>query len=291
MPDFDTSVPHIARVYDYWLGGKDNFAADRELGERTLQAYPNLVFSVRANRAFLARTVRFLAAEAGIRQFLDIGTGIPTASNTHEVAQRVAPECRIVYVDNDPIVLSHARALLTSKPEGACAYIDADLRDPDKILASAADTLDFSQPVALMLVAVMHFISDDSEASEIVNRLMDACAPGSFVTISHAASDIDAEQQTEMVRRLNQSVAEKATLRDRARVTRLFAGLELVEPSVVRVAEWRPGSQLEAASPTGLWEASRASPDGSAPAQRAMFELDLRTKLDSSSTSLGAQAS
>ena len=166
MPDFDTSVPHIARVYDYWLGGKDNFAADRELGERTLQAYPNLVFSVRANRAFLARTVRFLAAEAGIRQFLDIGTGIPANSNTHQVAQGVAPEARIVYVDNDPIVLSHARALLTSKPEGACAYIDADVHDPDKILASAADTLDFGQPVALMLVAVMHFISDDSEASK-----------------------------------------------------------------------------------------------------------------------------
>ena len=253
MPDFDTSVPHIARVYDYWLGGKDNFAADRELGERTLQAYPNLVFSVRANRAFLTRTVRFLAGEAGIRQFLDIGTGIPTNDNTHEVAQRVAPESRIVYVDNDPIVLSHARALLTSKPEGACAYLDADLRDPDKILASAADTLDFSQPTAVMLVAVMHFVNDDAEASAIVNRLMDACTPGSFVTISHAASDIDAEQQTEMVRRLNQSVAEKATLRDRAGVTRLFDGLELVEPGVVRVAEWRPDSQLEAASPTGLW--------------------------------------
>ncbi len=253
MPDFDPSVPHIARVYDYWLGGKDNFAADRELGERTLEAYPNLVFSVRANRAFLTRTVRFLAAEAGIRQFLDIGTGIPTNDNTHQVAQRVAPESRIVYVDNDPIVLSHARALLTSKPEGACAYLDADLRDPDKILASAADTLNFSQPVAVMLVAVMHFISDDTEASAIVNRLMGACAPGSFVTISHAASDIDAEQQTEMVRRLNQSVAEKATLRDRAGVTRLFDGLELVEPGVVRVAQWRPDSQFEAASPTGLW--------------------------------------
>ena len=145
MPDFDTSVPHIARVYDYWLGGKDNFAADRELGERTLQAYPNLVFSVRANRAFLTRTVRFLAAEAGIRQFLDIGTGIPTNNNTHQVAQRVAPEARIVYVDNDPIVLSHARALLTSKPEGACAYLDADLHEPDKILASTADTLDVAQ--------------------------------------------------------------------------------------------------------------------------------------------------
>ena len=253
MPDFDTSVPHIARVYDYWLGGKDNFAADRELGGQTLQAYPNLVFSVRANRAFLARTVRFLAGEAGIRQFLDIGTGIPTASNTHEVAQRIAPESRIVYVDNDPVVLSHAQALLKSNPQGACAYLDADLRDPDAIIAAAADTLDFGQPVAVMLIAVMHFVGDDAEASAIISRLMAACAPGSYVALSHAASDIDAEQQSEMVRRLNQSVAEKATLRDHAGVTRLFDGLDLVEPGLVRVSDWRPDSDLEAARPTGLW--------------------------------------
>jgi hypothetical protein len=253
MPDFDTSVPHIARVYDYWLGGKDNFAADRELGERTLQAYPNLVFSVRANRAFLARAVRFLAAEAGIRQFLDIGTGIPTANNTHEVAQHAAPDSRIVYVDNDPIVLSHARALLRSSRQGACAYLDADLRDPEAILATAAGTLDFTKPVAVMLIAVLHFIGDDAQARAIVSQLMDACVPGSFVVISHVGGDIDAEQQTEMVRRLNESVAEKATMRDRAGVTRLFDGLELAEPGVVRVADWRPGSDLEAASPTGLW--------------------------------------
>jgi len=252
MPDFDTSVPHIARVYDYWLGGKDNFAADRELGEQTLQAYPNLVHSVRANRAFLARTVRFLAGEMGIRQFLDIGTGIPTANNTHEVAQKIAPEARIVYVDNDPIVLSHAKALLKSNPKGACAYIDADLRDPDAIVAEAADTLDFGQPVAIMLIAVMHFIGDDAQASAIISRLTAACVPGSYVVISHAASDIDAEQQTEMVRRLNQSVAQKATLRDQAGITRLFAGLELVEPGVVRVSNWRPDSDLEAVRPTGL---------------------------------------
>jgi hypothetical protein len=253
MPDFDTGVPHIARVYDYWLGGKDNFAADRELGERTLQAYPNLALSVRANRAFLARAVRFLAAETGIRQFLDIGTGIPTANNTHEVAQREAAASRIVYVDNDPIVLAHAKSLLTSTPEGACAYLDADLRDPDAILTAAADTLDFSQPVAVMLIAVMHFIGDDAEATTIMNRLTGACVPGSFVTISHAASDIDAEQMAEMIRRLNQSSAEKTTLRDRAGVARLFNGLELVEPGVIRAAEWRPDSGLEAASPAALW--------------------------------------
>jgi hypothetical protein len=253
VASFDTSVPHIARVYDYWLGGTDNFAADRELGERTLQAYPNLAFSVRANRAFLARAVRFLAAEMGIRQFLDIGTGIPTANNTHEVAQRIAPTSRIVYVDHDPIVLAHAKALLTSTPEGATAYLDADLRDPDTILAAAADTLDLRAPVAVMLIAVMHFIGDDAEAGAIMNRLTGACAPGSFVTISHAASDIDAEQIAEMVRRLNQSAAEKTTLRDRVGVTRLFDGLELVEPGVIRAAEWRPDSEEEAASPAALW--------------------------------------
>jgi len=211
------------------------------------------VFSVRANRAFLARTVRFLAGERGIRQFLDIGTGIPTANNTHEVAQRAAPECRIVYVDNDPIVLSHAKALLKSTPEGACAYLDADLRDPDTILAGAANTLDFARPVAVMLIAVMHFIGDDAEASAIMNRLMAACVPGSYVALSHAASDIDAAQMAEMIRRLNESTAEKTTLRDRAGVTRLFDGLELVEPGVIRAAEWRPDSDLEAASPAALW--------------------------------------
>jgi hypothetical protein len=253
MPNFDTTVPHIARVYDYWLGGKDNFAADRELGERTLAAYPNLVFSVRANRAFLARTVRFLTAEAGIRQFLDIGTGIPTANNTHEVAQRAAPECRIVYVDNDPVVLSHAKALLKSTPQGACAYIDADLRDPEKILAAAADTLDFGQPVAVMLLAVLQVAADDAEASAVVRQLMGACASGSFMTISHPASDIDAEQMAEMAQRLNQSVAEPSTHRDRAGVARLFEGFELVEPGLIRVAEWRPDTELEAASPAALW--------------------------------------
>jgi O-methyltransferase involved in polyketide biosynthesis len=260
MPDFDTGVPHMARVYDYWLGGTDNFAADRELGERTLQAYPALALSVRMNRAFLARAVRFLAAEAGIRQFLDIGTGIPTADNTHEVAQRVAPDSRIVYVDHDPIVLAHARALLSSTPQGATAYLDADLRDPDAIVAAAAATLDFSQPVAVMLIAVMHFIGDDREARTILNRLTAACAPGSFVAITHVASDIDTAEVTEMVRRLNQSAAEKTTQRDRAGVTRLFDGLELVEPGVIRAAGWRPDSAEQAAVPGALWAGVAGKP-------------------------------
>ena len=250
MPDFDTRIPHIARVYDYWLGGKDNFAADRELGERTLAAYPNLVFSVRANRAFLARAVEFLVGD-GIRQFLDVGTGIPTADNTHEVAQRIAPDSRIVYVDNDPIVLSHAKALLKSDPRGACAYLDADLRHPDGILAAAADTLDFSQPVAVMLLTVLQFTGE--QAGAIVKKLMDACVPGSFLTISHPASDIDAEQHGEMVRRMNESLPDPVTLRDKAGVTALFDGLELVAPGVARAPEWQPSTDIEAAGPAVLW--------------------------------------
>jgi hypothetical protein len=253
MPEFDTSVPHSARVYDYWLGGKDNFAADRELGERTIEAYPNVVFSVRANRAFLARAVRFLARDEGIGQFLDVGTGIPTANNTHEVAQRYAPDSRIVYVDNDPIVLLHAQALLKSSPEGVCAYIDADMHKPDVILAEAAKTLDFSQPVAVMLVAVLQYAGDDAEVSRIVNRLMAACVPGSFLVISHPASDIDPEQVAEFARRFNEAGPEKMTRRDRAGVTRLFEGLALLEPGVTRTAKWRPDSELGAASPAALW--------------------------------------
>src|ERR1700726_4389435 len=188
--DFDPTVAHPARVYDYWLGGKDNFAADRVAGEATIAAYPAIRASARANRAFLARSVRYLAAEEGIRQFLDIGTGLPTANNTHEVAQFVEPASRIVYVDNDPLVPSHARALLTSSPEGVTAYLDADLRDTDQILEQAAETLDFTKPVGIMLLAVLHYIPDLADARGIVARLVSAAPPGSFVTISHAASDI-----------------------------------------------------------------------------------------------------
>jgi hypothetical protein len=255
MPQFDTSVPHSARVYDYLLGGKDNYAVDRLAGEHLLQAYPNLAFTVRANRAFLARAVRFLVTEMGIRQFLDIGTGIPTASNTHEVAQAAAPDSRIVYVDNDPIVLAHARALMTSTPEGACDYLDADMHDPDTILPAASRTLDFTKPVAVMLVGVLQFATDEAEAREIIHRLMAACAPGSFLTISHPASDIDADQFGEATRRFNEAApeAERMTLRDRVAVARLFSGLDLVPPGLVRVAEWRPDSELKAASPGALW--------------------------------------
>jgi hypothetical protein len=251
--DFDTSVPHSARVYNYWLGGKDNFAADREVGERTIAAYPNVVFSVRAGRAFLARAVRFLVTECGITQFLDVGTGIPTADNTHEVAQRYAPASRIVYVDNDPIVLSHAQALLKSDPAGACDYIDADMHDPAAIVAGAARTLDFSKPVAVMLIAVLQYGGEDEEIGRVVRELMAPCVPGSYLTISHPASDIDAEQTAEFTRRFNESAAEHMIRRDRAGVTRLFDGLDLVEPGVTRTAMWRPDSEIEAKTPAALW--------------------------------------
>jgi len=253
MPEFDTSVPHSARVYNYWLGGKDNYAADREAAERALEAYPNIVFAARANRAFLARAVRYLVAEAGIRQFLDIGTGIPAAANTHEVAQDAAPDCRIVYVDNDPVVLAHARALLTSAPQGACAYLDADMRAPGAIMAAAAQTLDFARPVAVLLLSVLHLAPDDGEAAQIVGTLTAGSVPGSYLVISHPASNIDAEQTAEATRRLNQDQVAPARMRDKEGVARLFGGLDLVPPGLVRVSRWRPGSELEAASPGALW--------------------------------------
>ncbi len=251
--DFDTSVAHIARVYDYWLGGKDNFEADRQAGEEALAAYPDLVSSVRANRAFLARGVRFLAAEAGISQFLDIGTGIPSANNTHEVAQSIAPASRVVYVDNDPIVLAHARALLVGLPEGTTEYLDADLRDTEKILEHARGLLDFSQPVAVMLVAVLHLIGPEDYPHSIVSQLMDAVPPGSYLLLSHVASDIEPEKMAEMGKRLNRLLAQKGTYRSQAEVTGFFAGLELVEPGVVPVQHWRQDSEVEGARRAAMW--------------------------------------
>ena len=251
-PSFDTSVAHVARVYDYWLGGKDNFAVDRAAGDQAIAAYPDIVHSVRANRAFLARAVRFLAGEAGIRQFLDIGTGIPSANNTHEVAQAVAPGTRVVYVDNDPTVLAHARALLTSGPAGATDYIDADLRDTGKILEIAAKTLDFSQPVAIMLMAIVHLIPDSDEPYAIVNRLVDAVPSGSYLAMSHIAADMTPAITT-AGQRVSQFIQQQQTYRTHEEVLRFFADLELAEPGLVRVPEWRPASELEARTPAVLW--------------------------------------
>jgi hypothetical protein len=253
---FDTSVAHPARVYDYWLGGKDNFAADREAAEQVIAANPQVLPGVRANRKFLGRAVRYLVGEAGIRQFLDIGTGLPTADNTHEVAQQVAPQCRVVYVDNDPIVLAHARALLTSTPEGATAYVDTDLRDTDAVLRGAAQTLDLSQPVAVMLLMILQYIRDAEDPWGIVARLMDAVPPGSYLALSDTAADIDAEAVAESARRYNQRLgAVRQTRRSKAEFSRFFEGLDLLDPGVVPLPEWRaigrPGQRIPAYAAVG----------------------------------------
>jgi hypothetical protein len=248
----DTSVPHPARVYDVWLGGKDNFEADRAAAEAGLRAFPSTVKSVRANRAFLARAVQYLA-EAGVQQFLDVGTGLPSANNTHEVAQAIVPESRVAYVDNDPIVLAHAEALLRGTDAGVTGYIDADLREPGKILEEAARTLDFSRPVAVMLIGVLHFIGDVAEPRRIVETLMGAVPSGSYLVASHTAKDIFPEEMAAFARAMNENSAAKVTLRDRAEVSGFFAGLELVEPGVVQVSRWRPRSELEASAPAALW--------------------------------------
>jgi hypothetical protein len=249
----DTGTAHIARVYDYWLGGKDNFAADRVAGDEALQAFPGLISSVRANRAFLARTVRYLAGERGIRQFLDIGTGIPASNNTHEVAQAVDPGSRVVYVDNDPMVLAHARALLSSGPHGATNYIDADLRETGKILETAASTIDFSQPVAVMLIAVLHLIRDEDNPRQIIEQLMAAVPPGSSLTISHVPNDMHLGAMSDMSDRLNRLLAQASTYRSHGEVSGFFAGLELVEPGVIPIQQWRPSTPEEANAVAAMW--------------------------------------
>ena len=233
----DTTVPHPARVWDYWLDGKDNYAADREVGDQILAVMPDLAVIARADREFLGRVVRYLAGEAGIRQFLDVGTGLPTANNTHEVAQATAPQCRIVYADNDPLVLAHARALLVSSPQGATDYIDADLREPDKIRQGAARTLDFAEPAALTLLAILEFIPDDDEAYAIVNRLLDELAPGSYLVISHA---VHSEAMDQAAQHWNDSGATPITIRSPHEVARFFDRLELLEPGLVSLPRWRP---------------------------------------------------
>ncbi|MER7166910.1 SAM-dependent methyltransferase [Micromonospora sp. NPDC000207] len=245
----DTTVAHPARRYNYWLGGKDNFAVDRASGDQIAALYPAIRTVARENRGFLQRAVRFLAAEAGVRQFLDVGTGIPSADNTHEVAQSVAPESRVVYVDNDPMVLVHARALLASSAAGATAYLDADLRDPERILADAElhRTLDLSRPVGLMLIAVAHFLHDDDRPYDLVARLVDALPSGSYLALSHVTMDFMPPEI------LAQMAAQAASgrmrtdgyPRSREQVARFFDGLELVEPGIEAVSRWRPEAPLE----------------------------------------------
>jgi hypothetical protein len=254
-PPLDTSVAHVARVYDYWLGGKDNFAVDRAAGDEAISAYPDMYSSVRANRAFLRRAVAYLAAEQGIRQFLDIGTGLPSANNTHEVAQAVAPESRIVYVDNDPIVLAHARALLTSSREGATGYLDADARDPAKILRQAAQLLDFGQPVAVLLVAILQLVGDDDDPYGLVAELMRAVPAGSFLVISHVPSDMQRQASgvAEAASLLSRLMTQRVTPRSLAGVTRFFDGLDLLDPGVVPIQQWRPETGKDAAARAGMW--------------------------------------
>jgi len=245
-PAYDTTVAHPARVYNYWLGGKDNFEVDRVVGEQTKAAYPDIVRGVQAQRGFLATAVRYLVTTAGVRQFLDIGTGLPAASNTHEVAQSLAPQSRIVYVDNDPMVLAHARALLTSTPEGGCAYLDADLRDTDTVLRAAAGLLDLGQPVAVMLIGILHLIPDADDPAGIVARLIGALPSGSWLAIAHPASDVAADKVAAMTDRYNQRVATAATLRTRAEITTFFDQTELLAPGVVQYNQWHPGEPARA---------------------------------------------
>ena len=239
---FDISVAHPARVYDYWLGGKDHFEPDRIAAQEVIAVRPTIIRDIRANREFLGRVVRFLAGEAGIRQFLDIGTGIPSANNTHEVAQLVAPDCRIVYVDNDPIVLAHARALLTSTPEGACAYLDADLKDTGKILQEAARTLDFSRPVAVLFIGVLHLVSDADEPLRIMGEMLDGTVAGSYLALTQPAKDVNADQVAEGARRYNEHVKTPQTRRTYAETLRFFDGMEVVPPGLVQCHRWRPAT-------------------------------------------------
>lgn len=243
-PAFDTSVSHQARVYDYWIGGKDNFPSDREFGDAIEAVYPNVAVNVRANRAFLGRAVRFLAGEAGLSQFLDIGTGIPAPGSTHEVAQEVRPDSRIVYVDNDPVVLAHARALLVGRAPGTTDYIDADLRDPELIIREAAQTLDLTQPVGLLLVMVLHAISDQDDPHRIVATLMDALPSGSYLAISQWVADEAGQEGETAVAELSRGMShQQYNARSKAEIARFFDGLDLVEPGLVYVQDWRPDPQ------------------------------------------------
>lgn len=235
----DTSVPHSARIWNYWLGGKDNYAADQQVGDAIAASNPHIVRTARVQRAFLCRAVRHLTEDLGVRQFLDIGTGLPTVDNTHEVAQGLAPDSRIVYVDHDPLVLMHARALLTSTPEGATQYVDADLKDPDTILEGAAATLDFTRPIALIMLGIAAHITDDSVFG-IVDRLKAALPSGGYLVLCDSTEVVTPEETREMVRQWNEASDNPRVNRTREELTRFFDGLEPLEPGLVSTSRWRP---------------------------------------------------
>jgi hypothetical protein len=255
--EIDTSVPHVARVYDYLLGGKANFRVDREAAARAYAAWPGGLEGVRADarahRAVLGRVVRHLAGDAGIRQFLDIGTGVPKEDNVHEVAQRVAADARVVYVDRDPIVLAHAHALLRGTPEGATRYVCGELREPEAIVRAAAETLDFTKPAAVLLFGILHFLGDDDDPAGIVRRLVSVLAPGSYVAITHLARDVAGDALQETFGRLNAEMAESVVLRTREEVSALFGDLESIEPGVVQLPQWRPAPDTPAQGPLPMW--------------------------------------
>lgn len=251
---FDTSVAHQARIYNYVLGGKDNYAADRAAAEAWMKIYPQLTFDMRANRAFLGRVIRYLAGEAGIRQFRDIGTGIPTAGNTHEIAQEVAPESRVVYVDYDPVVLAHARALLVSHAAGATDYIDADLRDIGTILNRARQVLDFTKPVAITLLAILHAVPEADDPYALVKTLLDAVPSGSYLALSHLAADrLTSDTKGALSDVAERMVQQQITYRSREQIARFFEGTDLVEPGIVAVEEWRPAPGAAAPGPSSVW--------------------------------------
>jgi S-adenosyl methyltransferase len=254
-PEIDTEVAHVARAYDYLLGGVVNFAVDREAAERIAAVFPGGVetarVDVRTQRDFLGRVVRYLAGEAGIRQFLDIGTGIPNADNVHAVAQETAPESRIVYVDRDPIVLAHAHILLQSTAEGAADFIRGDLLKPETILEKAAERLDLTKPVAVILVGILHVIPNEADPWGIVARLMDAMPSGSYLAISHLPKDVEPEEMAKMEERTRQMLREPFTMRTRAEISRFFDGLELVEPGIVQAITWHQDEPPATTGPDG----------------------------------------
>lgn len=254
-PRFDPSVPDVARIYAYWLGGKDNFPADRVAAEEVIQVRPQVVAAARANRQFLARVVRFMAGKAGISQFLDIGTGLPAPNNTHEIAQKASPHCKVVYCDNDPLVLVHARALLTATPGGECAYVDADVRDTGTIVEQAAKTLDFKEPVGLLLLAVMHFIPDADDPAAIVAALVEVLPPGSLVAISHLTGDFAPAEIQAAVKAYNDRTPTSVTARSREDLAALFGDLPLIPPGLVAVNHWRPGVPHVTPPPADMYAA------------------------------------